>query len=117
MTEPTLFTRIINHEIPANIVHQDARAIVFHDIAPQAPVHVLIVPVKPLPSINEAGAEDTELLGYLLTLAKQMAAQLQVAESGYRLIINNGRDANQEVPHLHIHLLAGRGLGRIVSSG
>ena len=114
MSEPTLFTRIINHEIPASIVHQDERAIVFHDIAPQAPVHLLIVPVKPLPSINEMEAEDAELVGYLFVLARRMADKLGVADSGYRLIINCGRDANQEVPHLHLHLLAGRGLGRML---
>ena len=114
MSEPTLFTRIINHEIPASIVHQDERAIVFHDIAPQAPVHLLLVPVKPLPSINEMEAEDAELVGYLFVLARRMADKLGVADSGYRLIINCGRDANQEVPHLHLHLLAGRGLGRML---
>ena len=114
MSEPTLFTRIINHEIPASIVHQDERAIVFHDIAPQAPVHVLIVPVKPLPSISEMEAEDAELVGYLFVLARRMADKLGVADSGYRLIINCGRDANQEVPHLHLHLLGGQNLGRML---
>ena len=85
--------------------------IAFHDISAQAPVHVLIVPKRCIPRIALAAADDAALLGRMLLAAREIAAKLGVLESGYRLVINNGRDAGESVPHLHIHLLAGRPLG------
>ncbi len=106
----TIFEKIVKREIPARIVLEDDHLIAFHDIAPQAPVHVLIVPKKVIPRVGEAAAGDAELLGRLLVASQEVAKQLGVYESGYRLVINNGRDAGEAVPHLHVHLLGGRPL-------
>lgn len=106
----TLFEKISRREIPAKIVHEDADLIAFHDVHPQAPVHVLIVPKRVVARIGEAEATDAELLGKLLLAAQQVATKLGVAESGYRLVINHGPDAGESVPHLHVHLLGGRPL-------
>lgn len=106
----TLFEKIVQREIPARIVHEDDDLIVFHDISPQAPVHVLIVPKKVIPRVGEAAPEDAQLLGRLLLASQEVAKQLGVYESGYRLVINNGRDAGEAVPHLHVHLLGKRPL-------
>lgn len=109
----TLFEKIIAREIPATIVYEDEHCAAFHDINPQAPVHVLIVPKKPLPRVGEASAEDQALLGALLLAARTIATQLGVnsTDKGFRLVINNGRAGGEAVPHLHVHLLAGRELG------
>lgn len=106
----TLFEKIIHRKIPANIVHEDDETIAFHDVNPQAPVHVLIVPKQVVARIGEAEAAHAELLGKLLLAAGQVAGKLGVADSGYRLVINHGPDAGESVPHLHIHLLGGRSL-------
>jgi histidine triad (HIT) family protein len=106
----TIFTKIIQREIPANIIYEDDRAIAFHDVTPQAPIHVLIVPKKVIPRIAEAGVGDEGLLGHLLLIVQQVAIQLKVDQSGFRVVINNGPDAGESVPHLHVHLLAGRHL-------
>jgi histidine triad (HIT) family protein len=106
----TLFEKIIAREIPANIVYEDDRVLAFKDINPGAPTHVLIVPKKPIPRIAEAGAEDQQLLGHLLLKAAEVAKQLGLSEGGYRLVINNGPDAGESVPHLHLHILGGRHL-------
>lgn len=106
----TLFEKIAAREIPARIVHETADFLAFHDVHPQAPVHVLIVPRRPIPRVGEAADADAELLGRMLVATREIAQQLGVAESGYRLVINNGRDAGEAVPHLHIHLLGGRSL-------
>ena len=106
----TLFEKIVAREIPARIVYEDAEVIAFHDIDPKAPVHVLIVPKRVLPRIGEATDADIGLLGKLLTVAPQVARNLGVQDSGYRLVINHGPDAGESVPHLHIHLLGGRSL-------
>jgi histidine triad (HIT) family protein len=106
----TIFEKIAARQIPANIVHEDADFIAFHDIQPQAPIHVLIIPKCCIPRVAEAGQTDADLLGRMLLASKEIAAKLGVLESGYRLVINNGRDAGESVPHLHIHLLAGRSL-------
>lgn len=108
---PTLFEKIIQREISADILHEDDQCIAFRDIGPQAPTHVLIVPKKPLPRVAEASAEDKALLGHLLVTASALAKKLGVAESGFRLVINNGKDGGESVPHLHVHLLGGRALG------
>lgn len=107
----TLFAKIIAKEIPARIAYEDDRALAFHDIAPQAPVHVLVVPKKPLVNVAGASAEDEALLGHLLLVARKLAIDLGIAETGYRLVINNGEAAGQTVFHLHVHLLGGRVLG------
>lgn len=103
----TLFEKIIDREIPARIEHEDALCVVLHDIQPQAPVHLLIVPKKPVPRIGEATNADQALLGHLLLVAGAMAKRLQLTD-GYRLVVNNGPHACESVPHLHIHLLAKR---------
>lgn len=106
----TLFERIANREIPANIVHEDEHVVAFRDINPVAPVHVLIVPRRPIPRIADAAPEEAALLGHLLLAAARVASQLGLDSSGYRLVINNGRDAGESVPHLHCHILGGRSL-------
>jgi histidine triad (HIT) family protein len=106
----TIFQKIIDREIPAKLAHEDEHCIAIHDIAPQAPVHVLIIPKKLIPRVGEASAADQVVLGHLLLTAAAVAKQLGVAESGYRIVINNGRDGGESVPHLHVHLLAKRPL-------
>jgi histidine triad (HIT) family protein len=107
----TLFQKIIAREIPARIVAESDSWIAFHDISPQAPVHVLVVPKKPIPRVGEAGAEDESLLGKLLLATQEVAKKLGLAGSGFRVVINHGRDAGESVPHLHVHVLGGRPLG------
>lgn len=106
----TVFQRIIDREIPADIVHETDRALAFRDIRPQAPVHVLVIPKKPIPGVSAAAPEDESLLGHLLWVAAEVARREGLAETGYRLVVNDGRDAGQEVPHLHVHVLGGRRL-------
>lgn len=107
----TLFERIIAREIPARIIYEDAQVIAIEDIAPKAPTHVLIVPKRVISRVGEAADSDAELLGRLLLASRQVAEQLGVLATGYRLVINHGRDAGETVPHLHVHLLGGRQLG------
>jgi histidine triad (HIT) family protein len=104
----TLFEKIIARQIPAQIVYEDALVCAFLDISPQAPVHALVVPKKPLPRIGEATAADQSLLGHLLLKAAEVAAQLGLQEGGYRLVLNNGKNGGESVPHLHCHILGGR---------
>jgi histidine triad (HIT) family protein len=104
----TLFEKIIAKEIPASMVYEDLRVIAFRDINPEAPVHVLIIPKKPIPRIAEAKPEDQEVLGHLMLKAAEVAQQLGLARNGYRLVIYNGADAGESVPHLHCHILGGR---------
>lgn len=106
----TLFQRIADGEIPAKFLHQDERCVAFRDIDPKAPTHVLVVPRKPIPRVGEADAEDQALLGHLLLTAAKVARELGLKD-GFRLVINNGRDGGESVPHLHVHLLGGRALG------
>lgn len=106
----TIFARIIRGEVPARIVHDDDRCLAFHDVAPQAPVHVLVIPKQLLPSLAEATATDADLLGHLVVVATQLARTLGL-DNGYRLVVNCGRDGGQSVDHLHVHLLGGRPLG------
>ena len=104
----TLFEKIIARTIPADIVYEDDLVLAFRDIHPQAPVHVLLVPKKPLTRISEATAEDHRLLGHLLLKAAEVAAKVGLKQNGYRLVINNGRDGGESVPHLQCHILGGR---------
>jgi histidine triad (HIT) family protein len=105
----TLFEKIITREIPADIVYEDDLVLAFRDIKPQAPVHALIVPKKPIPRVAEAAPEDHQVLGHLLLKAAEVAAKLGL-KNGYRLVINNGPDGGESVPHLHCHILGGRHL-------
>jgi histidine triad (HIT) family protein len=107
----TLFEKIIAREIPADIVYEDETVLAFRDIKPKAPVHVLIIPKRPIPRIAEAKAEDQQVLGCLLLKAAEVAGKLGLTESGFRLVFNNGPNAGEAVPHLHCHILGGRPLG------
>lgn len=106
----TLFEKICSGEIPADIVYQDEQCVCFRDISPQAPEHLLLVPRKPIPRLSGAGEEDAALLGHMMLAAGRIARTLHLDESGFRLVINSGPDAGEAVPHLHMHLLAGRKL-------
>ncbi len=104
----TLFKKIIDREIPADIVDEDEHCLAFRDIHPQAPVHILIIPKKEIPSLAEIQEEDQWLLGHLLLKAKELAEKSGVLESGFRTVFNTRGAAGQQVPHLHLHLLGGR---------
>ena len=106
----TIFEKIASGQIPARIVHEAEDFVAFHDANPQAPVHVLIVPRKCIARLALTGDEHADLLGRMLLASRGIAEKLGVLESGYRIVINNGRDAGESVPHLHIHLLAGRAM-------
>ena len=107
--EKTLFTRIIEREIPADIVYEDEQCLAFRDINPQAPVHVLLIPKKPIPSLAEVTDEDAGLMGHLLIVVRDLARQLDL-DDGFRIVANTGEDGGQTVDHLHIHLLGRRSL-------
>ncbi|MBI4750345.1 MAG: histidine triad nucleotide-binding protein [Acidobacteria bacterium] len=112
MADPNnIFLKIARREIPADIVFEDDQCVAFRDINPQAPVHILVIPRKPLESISEATGEDTQLLGHLLRVAAQIAQTTGIAETGYRVVVNTGRNAGQTVFQLHVHVLGGRDLG------
>ena len=108
---PPLFEKIVAREIPADIVHQDDRVTAFRDIQPRAPVHVLIVPNKPIPTANDVVAADEATLGHMFTVARDIARQEGIAADGYRLIVNCNEHGGQEVFHLHMHLVGGAPLG------
>ncbi|HAG83393.1 MAG TPA: histidine triad nucleotide-binding protein [Cyanobacteria bacterium UBA12227] len=103
----TIFSKIIRREIPAEIIYEDDLVLAFRDIAPKAPVHILIIPKKPIPQLAAAESNDHALMGHLLLTAKRVAQQVGL-ENGYRVVINNGADGGQTVYHLHLHLLGGR---------
>ena len=107
----TLFEKIIAREIPATIVYEDDLVCAFRDIQPQAPTHIVIVPKKPIPRIAEATSADQNLIGQLLLKAAEVAATIGLKPGGYRLVINNGADGGETVPHLHCHILGGRHMG------
>jgi histidine triad (HIT) family protein len=109
VAEKTIFKRIIDNEIPARIVYQDALCLAFHDIAPQAPTHVIVIPKKEIPSLDAAADEDAPLIGHLILVVRKLARQLGL-DGGYRVVVNCGPDAGQSVDHLHFHLLGGRAL-------
>jgi len=104
----TLFEKIIARQIPADIVYEDDLVLALRDIKPGAPVHILVVPKKPIARIAEAQPEDQKVLGHILLKAAEIAEKAGLKENGYRLVINNGRDAGESVPHLHCHILGGR---------
>lgn len=111
MAEETIFSKIIRREIPADIVYQDDLVTAFRDISPRAPTHILIVPNKVIPTVNDVTCEDEVTLGRLITVAAKLAKSAGIDESGYRLIINCNKDGGQEVYHIHMHLVGGRALG------
>ncbi len=106
----TVFGKIIRREIPADILYEDDEVLAFRDVNPQAPVHILIIPKKEIPTLNDLQEADAPLIGKLFLVAKELAAQLGVAESGYRTLFNCNDDGGQTVNHIHLHLLAGRAL-------
>jgi histidine triad (HIT) family protein len=106
----TLFEKIIAREIPATIVYEDDLVLALRDIKPHAPTHILIVPKKPIPRIAEAHPDDHKVLGHLLLKAAEIAKQQGLEKSGFRLVINNGPDAGESVPHLHCHIMGGRAM-------
>ena len=106
----TIFSKIINKEIPAEIVFETDNILAFKDINPQAPVHVLVIPKKTIPRVENIEVEDQKLMGELLLAAKEVAELTGIKETGFRLVVNNGTDGGQEVEHLHIHVLGGRKL-------
>jgi len=107
MTE-CIFCKIINGEIPAKIIHQDEKVIAFDDLNPQAPIHKLIVPRQHIATLNDVNPKDKEIMGHMLYIAKQLADELNIAEQGYRTLINCNADGGQVVFHIHLHLLGGR---------
>ncbi len=110
MPNDTIFSKIISREIPADIVYEDELCLAFRDVAPKAPVHILVIPKKPIPYLSAAQAEDKALLGHLLLTVSEIAKE-QSLEEGYRVVINTGEEGGQTVFHLHLHLLGGRALG------
>lgn len=108
MSDDTIFDKIINKEISADIVFEDDEILAFKDIDPQAPVHILVIPKKKIPTINDIEIEDQKLIGKLVTTAKNIAHDLDVDDDGYRLVFNCNSKGGQEVYHIHLHLLAGR---------
>ena len=115
MAEETIFSKIIRKEIPADIVHQDDLVTAFRDINPRAPTHILIIPNTIIPTVDDVTPEDEQVLGRLFTAASKIARAEGIAEDGYRLIVNCRQHGGQEVYHLHMHLLGGRPLGRMVA--
>lgn len=107
----TIFQRILDREIPADIVWEDDRCIAFRDVAPQAPVHVLVIPREPLVRLGSASRDHSALLGHLMWVCAEVARQEGIAESGYRVVTNNGSNGGQSVDHLHFHVLGGRRMG------
>lgn len=110
MAKDCLFCRIVSKELSSKIVHEDDQTVAFEDINPQAPTHILIVPRKHIATLSDAAPEEAALLGHLQLVAAQVARERGIVESGYRVVINNGRGAGQSVFHLHLHLLGGRGM-------
>jgi len=104
----TIFEKIIDREIPADIIHEDEQCLAFRDVSPQAPTHVLVIPKKPIESIEKLEESDAALLGHMWLVIRNLARELGVAESGYRVVVNCGAEGGQSVDHLHFHLLGGR---------
>ncbi|MFC1205311.1 purine nucleoside phosphoramidase [Pasteurella multocida] len=115
MAEETIFSKIIRQEIPVNIVYQDELVTAFRDISPQAKTHILIIPNKLIPTVNDVTAQDEISLGRLFTVAAKLAKDEGIAEDGYRLIVNCNKHGGQEVFHLHMHLVGGEPLGRMLA--
>ncbi len=115
MLQETIFSKIIRREIPADIVYQDELVTAFRDIAPQASTHILIIPNKIIPTVNDVTAADEQMLGHLFVVAARLAQEMGIAEEGYRLIVNCNKNGGQEVFHLHMHLVGGEPLGKMLA--
>lgn len=115
MAEETIFSKIIRQEIPTELLYQDELVTAFADISPQAPTHVLIIPNKLIPTVNDVEAEDEVALGRMITVAAKLAKDAGIDEDGYRLIMNCNRHGGQEVYHIHMHLVGGQPLGRMLA--
>ena len=115
MSQDTIFAKIVRGEIPADIVHQDDLVTAFRDIDPLAPTHILVVPNEAIPTLADVSAGHEPVLGRMLRVAADLAAQEGIAQDGYRIIVNCRDHGGQEVHHLHLHLLGGRALGRMLS--
>ncbi len=111
---PTIFSRIIAGEAPADIVYRDERVTCFRDIAPKAPTHILIVPNREIPTVNDLTEDDAALVGHMVLVAKRLASEEGIAERGYRLVMNCNAEGGQVVYHMHLHLLGGRPLSAMV---
>jgi len=109
-----VFCKIINRELPAKVVYEDEKVIAFHDINPQAPVHILIVPKEHIPTVNDLEEKHAEVVGHVFLVAKKIAQDMGFAEKGYRILINCNKDGGQEIYHIHFHLLGGKPLGPMV---
>lgn len=105
---PTIFSKIISGEIPADVVYRDDQVMAFRDIAPQAPTHILIIPIEEIATANDLSAQHEQLVGHMVAVAARIAREAGIADDGYRLVVNCNRDGGQEVYHLHLHLLGGR---------
>ncbi|GMQ47101.1 purine nucleoside phosphoramidase [Vibrio sp. 10N] len=114
MAEETIFSKIIRKEIPADVLYQDDLVTAFRDINPRAPSHVLIIPNKLIPTVNDVEADDEAMMGRMFTVAKKIAQEEGIAEDGYRLIVNCNAYGGQEVYHIHMHLVGGRPLGPLL---
>lgn len=112
---PTIFSKIIAREVPSEIVYQDDRVTAFKDIKPIAPVHILIVPNHEIPTAADVTEADEAVLGHMFVVARKVAEEMGIAESGFRLIVNCKKDGGQEIYHLHMHLLGGRPLGPVLA--
>lgn len=115
MAVETIFSKIIRREIPADILYQDDVVTAFRDIAPQAKTHILIIPNKLIPTVNDVTEQDEQVLGHLFTVAAKLAKQEGIAEDGYRLIMNCNKHGGQEVFHIHMHLVGGEPLGKMLN--
>jgi histidine triad (HIT) family protein len=111
-----IFCKIVKGELPAKVVYEDDKVMAFHDINPQAPVHVLIIPKEHVPTLNDLEEKHKELLGHIFLVIKKLAKEMGIDESGYRVLVNCNRDGGQEIYHLHFHLLGGKPLGPMVCS-
>jgi histidine triad (HIT) family protein len=111
-----IFCKIVEGELPAKVVYEDDKVMAFHDINPQAPVHVLIIPKEHVPTLNDLEEKHKELLGHIFLVIKKLAKEMGIDESGYRVLVNCNRDGGQEIYHLHFHLLGGKPLGPMVCS-
>ena len=109
-----VFCKIVNREIPAKVVYEDDKVMAFHDINPQAPVHILVIPKEHIPTVNDLEEKHKELIGHIFMVIKEIAREMGIAESGYRVLVNCNRDGGQEIYHLPFHLLGGAPLGPMV---
>ncbi|MBL7125395.1 MAG: histidine triad nucleotide-binding protein [Dehalococcoidales bacterium] len=105
-----IFCQIVAGKVPSEIIHQDEEVIAFHDINPQAPIHLIIIPKRHIPSLTHLSEAEAQLMGHMVNIANQLAKREGIFESGYRLVVNCGKEGGQVVPHLHLHLLGGRKL-------